>query len=115
MEHWSYSGRRQGQRATLRPRLVVNSAEAAIDAAIGGLGVTRVLSYQVAKHVAEGSLRLILEEFEPEELPVHILHRDDRLPRPKVQSFVAFAVPRLRTALKFQGHAQRKRGAAGRS
>jgi DNA-binding transcriptional LysR family regulator len=72
----------------------------AIDAARSGLGVTRVLSYQVAKDLADRSLRLILEDFEPEAIPVSLLHREDRLPQVKVQSFVTFAVPRLRKALR---------------
>jgi hypothetical protein len=59
-----------------------------------------VLSYQVAKDLADRSLRLILEDFEPEAIPVSLLHREDRLPQVKVQSFVAFAVPQLRKALR---------------
>jgi DNA-binding transcriptional LysR family regulator len=96
---WVYAGKR----IVVRPRLVVNTAEAAIDAARSGLGVTRVLSYQVAKDLADRSLRLILEDFEPEEIPVSFLHCEDRLPQVKVQSFVAFAAPRLRKALRAIG------------
>jgi DNA-binding transcriptional LysR family regulator len=77
----------------------VNTAEAAIDAARAGLGIARVLSYQAAGALADGSLRLILDDYEPEALPVHILHREDRLPQAKVQSFIAFAAPRLRAQL----------------
>ncbi|MGC1712347.1 MAG: LysR substrate-binding domain-containing protein, partial [Methyloceanibacter sp.] len=73
---------------------------AAIDAAREGLGVTRVLSYQAAALVAEGSLRLILCDFEPEPIPVNLLHREDRLPQAKVRSFIAVAAPRLRQVLK---------------
>lgn len=102
VERWSFAGPKP-QRVNLHPRLTVNTAEAAIDAAVAGLGITRVLSYQAARPVAEGSLRLILENFEPEEMPVNILHREDRLPQAKVQSFIAFAVPRLRKALKPSG------------
>ena len=102
VERWSFAGAKP-QRVNLHPRLTVNTAEAAIDAAVAGLGITRVLSYQAARPVADGSLRLILENFEPEEMPVNILHREDRLPQAKVQSFVAFAVPRLRKALKPSG------------
>jgi DNA-binding transcriptional LysR family regulator len=98
-DRWVYAGGKAQQRIGVRPRLIVNTAEAAIDAARSGLGVTRVLSYQVAKDLADRSLRLILEDFEPEEIPVSLLHREDRLPQVKVQSFVAFAVPRLRKAL----------------
>jgi DNA-binding transcriptional LysR family regulator len=105
---WTYPGAKP-QRVSVHPRLIVNTAEAAIDAASAGLGITRVLSYQIARSVAEGSLRLILEAFEPEEIPVSLLHREDRLPQAKVQSFVAFAAPRLRAALKSRGRRQRKR------
>jgi DNA-binding transcriptional LysR family regulator len=98
-DRWVYVGKR----IVVRPRLAVNTAEAAIDAAKSGLGVTRVLSYQVAKDLADRSLRLILEDFEPEEIPVSLLHREDRLPQVKVQSFVAFAAPRLRKALRAIG------------
>lgn len=103
VERWSFAGSKPHQRVNLHPRLTVNTAEAAIDAAVAGLGITRVLSYQAARAVADGSLRLILENFEPEEMPVNILHREDRLPQAKVQSFVAFAMPRLRKALKPSG------------
>ena len=102
VEQWSFAGPKP-QRVNLHPRLTVNTAEAAIDAAVAGLGITRVLSYQAARPVADGSLRLILENFEPEEMPVNILHREDRLPQAKVESFIAFAVPRLRKALKPSG------------
>ena len=102
VERWSFAGAKP-QRVNLHPRLTVNTAEAAIDAAVAGLGITRVLSYQAARPVADGSLRLILENFEPEEMPVNILHREDRLPQAKVESFIAFAVPRLRKALKPSG------------
>ena len=99
-DRWVYPRGKAQQRIGVRPRLVVNTAEAAIDAARSGLGVTRVLSYQVAKDLADQSLRLILEDFEPEERPVSLLYREDRLPQVKVQSFVALAAPRLREALR---------------
>jgi len=61
------------------------------------------LSYQAAASLADGSLRLILEEFEPEAFPVSLLHREDRLPQAKVQGFIALAAPRLRQALRPSG------------
>ena len=94
-----YPGAKAPQRIAITPRLIVNTAEAAIDAAKDGLGVARVLSYQARAGLAEGSLRRILEAFEPEPIPVNLIHREDRLPQAKVQSFIAFAAPRLRQAL----------------
>ena len=99
VEHWSFAGPKP-ERVTVASRLTVNTADAAIDAAKAGLGITRVLSYQAEAGLADGSLRLILERFEPEANPVHLLHREDRLPQAKVQSFLSFAAPRLRARLK---------------
>ena len=98
-DRWSFAGSRE-RRVTIKPRLIVNTAEAAIDAAESGLGIARVLSYQVEHRLVEGSLHLVLEAFEPEPIPVNLIHREDRLPQAKVQSFIAFAAPRLRQALK---------------
>jgi DNA-binding transcriptional LysR family regulator len=95
-----YPGAKGLQRIAVRPRLIVNTAEAAIDAARAGLGIVRVLSYQAQAGLAESSLRVILEDFEPEPIPVNLIHREDRLPQAKVQSFISFAAPRLRQALK---------------
>ena len=56
--------------------------------------------YQAAASLAEGRCDWILEDFEPEPIPVSLLHREDRLPQAKVQGFIALATPRLRQALK---------------
>ena len=93
-------GRRMAQNVAVEPRLVVNTAEAAIDAAKDGLGIVRVLSYQAQAALKDGSLRRVLEAFEPEPIPVSLVHREDRLPQAKVQTFSELAVPRLRKALK---------------
>jgi DNA-binding transcriptional LysR family regulator len=98
-DRWSFGGEKE-RRVTIRPRLIVNTAETAIDAAKAGLGIARVLSYQAEASLADGSLRRILTDFEPEPIPVNLIHREDRLPQAKVGSFIAFAGPRLRQALK---------------
>jgi DNA-binding transcriptional LysR family regulator len=73
--------------------------EAALDAAIAGVGVTRILSYQAAKAVEEGMLRLLLEPFEPSPIPVSLIHTAQGLLPLKTRSFIDFAVPRLRASL----------------
>jgi DNA-binding transcriptional LysR family regulator len=80
-------------------RLRINTAEAAIDAAIAGVGVTNVLSYQVAKAVAEGKLRLILQDYEPDPSPVHLVQGGQTLVPLKTRRFIEFATPRLRRSL----------------
>ena len=78
------------------PRLLVNSVRAAVASAVDGRGVTRPLSYQVAEHVRDGRLQIVLRSDEYAPLPVHIVTPEGRLSVPKVRAFVDFAVPRLR-------------------
>jgi DNA-binding transcriptional LysR family regulator len=79
--------------------LKINTAEAAIDAAIAGVGITNVFSDQVVKPVSERKLSLILQDFEPEPTPVHIVHPRQALVPLKMRLFVDFAVSLLRRSL----------------
>lgn len=83
---------------SFRPRLVVNSVRAALAAAVGGLGVTRLYCYHVAEQFRAGSLQLVLRDAEPPAMPVNLLLPQGRQSLPKVRAFLDFAVPRLRTA-----------------
>jgi DNA-binding transcriptional LysR family regulator len=83
----------------VQPRFAVNTADAAISAAIAASGITRVLSYQVQKPVLEGKLRLLLRDFEPEPLPVHLVHTAQSLLPLKLRAFLDFAAPRLKASL----------------
>lgn len=85
--------------APIRVRLAVTTAEAAVDAAIAGVGVTSLISYQVAEAVARGALQIILAQYEPEPMPVSMLHAGQGILPLKVRSFLDFAVPRLRAAM----------------
>lgn len=83
----------------VRPRLSVSTAEAAIDAAVAGVGVTRVLSYQAARAVAEGRLKAVLTDFEGDASPVSLVH-GGQSPLPlKTRAFLDLAAVRLRAAL----------------
>ncbi|RYH10437.1 LysR family transcriptional regulator [Tropicimonas sp. IMCC6043] len=97
-DRWSFGDRQDRRQIRIRSRMIVNTAEAAIDAAVAGLGVTRVLSYQTAAAVAEGRLEILLRSSEPEPWPVSILYRGGLVAR-KVRAFVDFAAPRLEVAL----------------
>ena len=83
----------------VRTRLVVSTAEAAVEAAAAGLGITRVLSYQAAAALEAGRLRRVLLPFEPPPAPVSLVHPEGRLVPAKVRTFLDFAAPRLRRAL----------------
>jgi len=84
------------QSLRIKPRLTVTSNDAAIEAAREGLGITRLLSYQVAASLAAGELKILLENFEPAPLPVSIVHREGRFASSKVRSFIDLMAAKLR-------------------
>jgi len=87
----------QGLVVRVKPRLTVTSNDSTIEAVIQGMGVTRLLSYQLAPYLASGQLQTILSEFEPERLPIHVIHRESRYASAKVRAFVDLMVARLRS------------------
>ena len=95
---WTFGRGQQAAAVPIRPRLAVNTADAAIAASMASAGITRVLSYQVAAAVNAGALRLILRPFEPEPLPVHLVYGGQSLLPLKLRAFLDFAAPRLRTS-----------------
>ena len=78
-----------------RPRLTTNSVEAAVDAALDGLGMTRVLDYQVARHLAAGRLQRLLREHEPVAVPVSLVFQANRQRLPQVRALIAAARARF--------------------
>lgn len=96
---WTFRAGRGAEQVAVQSRLIVNTAEAAIDAAAAGLGVTRVLSYQIVEAVRSGRLTTILEDFESGPAPVNLVFMDRGLTPLKVRAFMDFAAPRLRRAL----------------
>lgn len=84
------------QTVKLRPRLSVTSNDAAIEAAAAGFGITRLLSYQVAREIAEGSLVPVLEAFEPPAIPIHIVHRSGAGAPTKLRAFIDLMADQLR-------------------
>jgi len=83
----------------VRSRLIVSTAEAAVDSAIAGLGLTRVISYQVADALRVGSLQLALRDYETAPVPVSLLFDARRRLALKLRTFLDFATPRLRERL----------------
>ncbi len=94
-DSWTFNYQQKVETVRLRPRLVVNSADAAICAALASTGITRVLSYQAIDHVRSGKLVLVLREFEPKPVPVSLVYAAQlRLPL-KLRAFIDFAQPIL--------------------
>ena len=75
-------------RVACTPRLTTNSADAAIQHAEQGGGLTRVLAYQAADAIRAGRLRIVLQKFEQPLLPIHIVYPTSRLLSAKVRTFI---------------------------
>jgi DNA-binding transcriptional LysR family regulator len=83
----------------LQPMLSVSDNDSAAGAAMAGLGITRLLNYQIAEPLRAGKLKIVLSEFESASVPVHILHREGRHSSAKIRSFVDMMAERLRAEL----------------
>ena len=96
---WTFQGSQGSQRVRIRSRLSVTTADAAITAAVAGLGVTRVLSYQVAQALASGQLVRLMQGHEPPAVAVSLVYPGQgRLPM-KTRAFVDYAAVQLRERL----------------
>ena len=78
-----------------RGRFTVNQADAAIAAAREGRGLVAALSYQVFDDLKSGALALVLEQFEPEPLPVHLVWPEGRDRLLRVRMLIDYLAPRL--------------------
>lgn len=72
-------------------RLSVNNVEAAVSAAVSGLGVIRTLSYQIASELAAGSLEQLITDDTAPTLPVSLLFQGGRKNHPNVRAFIEAA------------------------
>ncbi len=70
------------------PRFITNSADAAIQYAVKGGGLTRVMAYQAADALKRGRLKIVLAKFEQSPLPIHVVYPTQRLLSAKVRAFI---------------------------
>ena len=80
----------------LEARLHTTTHEAALQAALAGVGIARLPWFLVADAVKSGAMRVLLHNHETAPLPVHVVHREGRHPTQKVRAFVDLAVQALR-------------------
>lgn len=73
-------------------RFISNSADAVLQHAEAGGGVTRVLAYQAGDGLKRGRLRIVLAKFEQPALPIHVIYPTSRLLSAKVRAFIDLVV-----------------------
>lgn len=98
---WTFRTGSGVTRIPIRSRLSVSTAEAAVGAAIAGVGLTRLLCYQAAPPIEAGLLNILLRPFEPEPIPVSLVYPSARLVPHKLKAFIDFITPRMKKKLIF--------------
>lgn len=93
---WKFGAVDDPTMVRMKPRLTVTSNDAAIDAVVSGLGICRLLSYQIADELSDGRLKLILADYEEAAWPVNVLHRESKYGSSKVRNFIDMLVADLR-------------------
>jgi len=95
---WRFKTKDKGEKTLrIKPRLMVTTNDAAIEAAVRGFGITRLMSYQVAPQLASGDLKIILSDYEPAPRPIHIVHREGRYTSTRVRAFIDLMAGQLRS------------------
>jgi DNA-binding transcriptional LysR family regulator len=97
---WSFAGEGATNQLSVAPRFSVNTAEGVIAGAVAGLGVARVMSYQAAASVRDGTLAPIMADWTPSPLPVHLVHAAHPQQPLKLRAFLDFVAPRLQERLR---------------
>ena len=93
--HWYFRHKEKELVEEITPRLVCNQVRAASQACVQGVGITRLMHYQVADELADGRLVRILRDFEPMDLPIQLVYPHSLQLSPRVRAFVEWACPQL--------------------
>ncbi|TBU72692.1 LysR family transcriptional regulator [Pseudomonas daroniae] len=93
--HWYYRHKGKELVENITPRLVCNQIRAASQASVQGVGITRLMHYQVADELADGRLVRVLRDFEPADLPIQLVYPHSLQLSPRVRAFVEWACPQL--------------------
>ncbi|MGJ5175635.1 LysR family transcriptional regulator [Bradyrhizobium oligotrophicum] len=96
---WTFGSGAGERTVPIKPRFSVNTADAVVEAAAAGLGVARLMSYQVARAIADGRLVTILHQRDDRPTPVNLVHQPQPVQPLKRRAFLDFVAPRLSLAL----------------
>jgi DNA-binding transcriptional LysR family regulator len=97
---WQCRVDRQIVAAPIQSKLCVSTSEAAIQAAIAGAGLARVMSYKMEAARQAGQLVTVLEAYELEPMPAHIVYAPRKIMPLKLRAFLDWMTPRLKARLQ---------------
>ena len=95
---WHFRAGRRNLTIPINAVVSCNDIDSSLYACLSGRGLGMFLSYQTAPYRNQKKLRYVLEEFETEPVPVHVVYPQARLVTGKVRAFVDECVGKLRQA-----------------
>ena len=84
---WDFQQDGQPFTQTIQGRIAVNSAAITIGQALQGGGLVRAPDIFLAPHLAQGTLRTVLDDFAPPARPIHILSQPTAFRQRKIAAF----------------------------
>ena len=93
---WKFIKNGKQEIVKLTPRMYCNQNASAIKAAVLGLGITQLMSYQIGEELDKQLLKAILIDYNEPPLPVSIVRVDGLRTNAKIRSFIDLATLRLR-------------------
>ena len=97
---WHFHDKGRPITVSAKSVLTCNQAYASMDACAAGLGFGVFLSYMIRPLERDGKLKIVLKNFEPPPLPVHIIYPHARLLSTRVRVFLDWLKKRLPPALE---------------
>ena len=98
-EDWHFQHGIKLMSVAMQSRLITNQVDAALDACIDGVGYCRFFHYQVSDAVKRGELQILLPDYEPHPLPVHLLYAPVKLQTKRLRSMTDWLTQSLQQDL----------------
>ncbi|CAN5438396.1 LysR family transcriptional regulator [soil metagenome] len=92
LSEWRFTEAGREIRIPHASRFTTNSTDAAVLHAEQGGGLIGVLAYQAAESLKAGRLKIVLADYEPPLMPIHLVYPTSRLLSAKVRAFVDLVV-----------------------
>jgi DNA-binding transcriptional LysR family regulator len=92
---WHFKVGRRNVSVPIVSRVSCNEIDSSLSACINGLGLGAFLSYQIAPFLRSGQLKSVLEQFEPEPIPVHVVYARSNLLSNRMHAFIDECVKKL--------------------
>lgn len=87
---WNFSRRGQNYSVTVTGNLQCDNGDTLLEAALAGLGLLVLPHWMIHKYLDAGELEIVLQDYEPAPIPIHVVYSQRRYLPLKVRAFVEF-------------------------